>query len=46
MDEIVNLIKANRGAIGIVPADKARQEGLKILPEIKGGGYTAQIFEK
>jgi hypothetical protein len=34
-DEIVNLIKANRGAIGIVPADKARQEGLKILLEIK-----------
>jgi hypothetical protein len=34
-DEIVNLIKTNRGAIGVVPADKARQEGLKILLEIK-----------
>jgi hypothetical protein len=34
-DEIVNLVKMNRGAIGIVPADKARQEGLKILLEIK-----------
>jgi len=34
-DEIVNLVKTNRGAIGIVPADKARQEGLKILLEIK-----------
>jgi hypothetical protein len=35
VDEIVNLVKMNRGAIGIVPADKARQEGLKILLEIK-----------
>jgi hypothetical protein len=35
VDEIVNLIKANRGAIGVIPADKARQEGLKILLEIK-----------
>jgi ABC-type phosphate transport system substrate-binding protein len=34
-DEIVNLVKTNRGAIGVVPADKARQEGLKILLEIK-----------
>jgi hypothetical protein len=34
-DEIVYLVKTNRGAIGIVPADKARQEGLKILLEIK-----------
>jgi hypothetical protein len=34
-DEIVNLIKTNRGALGVVPADKARQEGLKILLEIK-----------
>jgi hypothetical protein len=35
VDEIVYLVKTNRGAIGIVPADKARQEGLKILLEIK-----------
>jgi hypothetical protein len=35
VDEIVNLIKTNRGALGVVPADKARQEGLKILLEIK-----------
>jgi hypothetical protein len=35
VDEIVDLVKRNRGAIGIVPADKARQEGLKILLEIK-----------
>jgi len=34
-DEIVDLVKRNRGAIGIVPVDKARQEGLKILLEIK-----------
>ncbi|MDT7908055.1 MAG: hypothetical protein RRA63_08470, partial [Candidatus Calescibacterium sp.] len=35
VDEIVDLVKRNRGAIGIVPANKARQEGLKILLEIK-----------
>ena len=35
VDEIVDLVKRNRGAVGIVPADKARQEGLKILLEIK-----------
>jgi hypothetical protein len=35
VDEIVYLVKTNRGAIGIVPADKARQERLKILLEIK-----------
>ena len=34
-DEIVYLVKTNRDAIGIVSADKARQEGLKILLEIK-----------
>jgi len=35
VDEIVDLVKRNRGAIGVIPADKARQEGLKILLEIK-----------
>lgn len=34
-DEIVSLIKSDKGAIGVISADRARKEGLKILLEIK-----------
>ncbi len=34
-EEIVDLIKSDRGAIGVISADKARKERLKILLKIK-----------